>query len=138
MLLIKIPLLRLVIGNDVEFAKACKPAPDSWPVNYPSPKLGKVRAIHQLRLGGLSSAVHISHQQGIKEISLVGESWTNKGYKLANEGYLIDKQGISWNSHRIFDPNRGYNQVRPQKRKRKGVAKLTVRKLNSGLGTRGL
>ena len=87
-------------------------ASDPWPVNYPSPKVGgrKVRNSPGT-IGGLSSAVHISHQRGIKEISLVGESWTNKGYKLANEGYLIDKQGISWNNHRILDPNRGYNQV---------------------------
>jgi len=62
-------------------------------------------------IGGLYSAVHAYQQQGIKEISPVGELWTNKGYKFANEGYLIDKKGKSWNNHWIFDPNRGYNQV---------------------------
>jgi hypothetical protein len=81
----------------------------------PAPNWAQSTRNSPVPIEGLSSPVHVSQQQGIKEISLVGESWTNKGYKFANEGYLIDKQGISWNNHRIFDPNRGYNQVRPLK-----------------------
>ena len=36
----------------------------------------------------------------------------NRGIATANKGYLIDRLRIYWNNQGIFDPNRGYKQVR--------------------------